>query len=275
MEYHNLWYQCHQQTHILDKDKIIKLPANFYYFINDYFLNAIINGEEDLNYLETLEKSVKSNKKFVLREKWKNKIDFIGLNYYRRVHISHSKILSLSSGRFLGGVFQNKKERKHPDQSIVNDLGWEIYPQGLYEILRSIKEKWNLPILITENGVADKADVLRAPFIIAHLHQLKKAMDEGVDVIGYLHWSLIDNYEWIEGYRPEGKFGLFYIDHELSNDYNLNRKITKGAQALKLIVEESFKDNKYGIVTDKALSAARERYGSFSSDGGFVYQLNY
>jgi beta-glucosidase len=240
---------------------------NFCYFINDYFLNAIIYGEEDLNYLETLQKSVKSSNRFVVREKWKNKVDFIGLNYYRRVHICFSRILSLSSARFLGGVFQNRDRKNSPDQSTVNDLGWEIFPQGLYEILKFIKNKWNKPILITENGVADASDRLRAPFIIAHLQQVKRAIDESIDVIGYLHWSLMDNYEWIEGYRPEGKFGLFYIDHERLNDQNLNRKITKGAQALKLIIEESFLDNKNGLITDKVLSKAKERYDSFSSDG--------
>jgi beta-glucosidase len=238
---------------------------NFRYFINDYFLNAVINGEEDLNYLETLKKLVRSNNNFIVREKWKNKVDFIGLNYYRRVHISYSKILSLSSAKFLGGVFNNNNNnRKTPNQLLVNDLGWEVYPQGLYEILKSIKQNWDKPILITENGVADANDRIRAPFIIAHLQNLKKAIDDGIDIIGYLHWSLIDNYEWTEGFRAEGKFGLFYINH---NHSNLSRNITRGAEALKLIIEESFLDNKQGLISNMSLAKAETKYGSISPDG--------
>ena len=159
----------------LSQKRNSQAAENFRYFINDYFLNAVIKGEEDLYYLETLKKSVRNNNKFVVREKWKNKVDFIGLNYYRRVHISNSKILSLSSAKFLGGIFNNNNnKRKTPNPPLVNDLGWEIYPQGLYEILKSIKQNWDKPILITENGVADANDRIRAPFIIAHLQNLKK-----------------------------------------------------------------------------------------------------
>ena len=171
----------------------------------------------------------------------------------------------MSSAKFLGGVFNNNNNnRKTPDRSLVNDLGWEIYPQGLYEILKSIKQNWDKPILITENGVADANDRIRAPFIIAHLQNLKKAIDDGIDIIGYLHWSLIDNYEWTEGFRAEGKFGLFYINH---NHSNLSRKITRGAEALKLIIEESFLDNKRGLISNMALAKAETKYGSISPDG--------
>jgi beta-glucosidase len=247
---------------------------NFCYFINDYFLNAIINGEEDTNYLDTLNRSVKSSDRFYLKEGWKDKTDFIGLNYYRRVHIAFSKILSHSSAKFLGGVFQNKYENKNknPNQSVVNDLGWEIYPLGLYELLKSIKAKWDKPILITENGVADKSDKLRAPFIVSHLKELKKAYKEGISVIGYLHWSLIDNYEWVEGYRQEGKFGLYYIDH--TGDKNLERKITKGAQVIKLVIEESFQENESGLITDKALLKAENKYGSLTFGGAMYRSVN-
>ncbi len=64
----------------------LRAAENFCYFINDDFLNAVIDGEEDLNYLETLKKSIKS-KLFHVNEKWKSKVDFIGLNYYRRLHV--------------------------------------------------------------------------------------------------------------------------------------------------------------------------------------------
>jgi beta-glucosidase len=64
--------------------------------------------------------------------------------------------------------------------------------------------------LITENGIADGADVQRPRFLADHLYVLQKAMQDGIDVRGYYHWSLIDNYEWAAGYCP--KFGLYHVD---------------------------------------------------------------
>src|SRR5207249_6450767 len=60
---------------------------NFDYFINDYFINAVVNGEEDLNYLDTLQRHNKESSDFIIHERWKNKTDFIGIDYYRRVYV--------------------------------------------------------------------------------------------------------------------------------------------------------------------------------------------
>ena len=71
---------------------------------------------------------------------------------------------------------------------ILNDLGWEIYPKGLYNIIMHITKQWNgMPIFITENGVADKFDKYRAQFIISHLQQVRLAIDEGANVIEVLN----------------------------------------------------------------------------------------
>src|SRR5439155_8120536 len=78
--------------------------ANFDYFVNDYFINAVINGEEDLNYLNTLQRNNKDSDDLIIHKDWKNKSDFIGLDYYRRVYIYSSNIVSLSSARFVGGA---------------------------------------------------------------------------------------------------------------------------------------------------------------------------
>jgi beta-glucosidase len=245
--------------------------SNFSYFINDYFLNAIINGEEDVNYLDTLKKLQRGNNHFIVHEKWNNKIDFIGLNYYRRVHVYYNKIVSSSSARFVGGIFLNNLHGKDKRQGMLNDLGWEIYPQGLYDIIMKIKRNWNKPILVTENGVADRLDRFRAPFIVGHLHQVNKAMKDGAEIIGYIHWSFMDNYEWLEGYRQEAKFGLFYVNYnEAEKKQFLDRELTKGAQALKLIIRESSTQDKYDAVTDSALSKAKEIFGSFTSDGSSI-----
>jgi beta-glucosidase/6-phospho-beta-glucosidase/beta-galactosidase len=90
--------------------------------------------------------------------------------------------------------------------------------------------------------------------------------DNGANVIGYLHWSFMDNYEWFDHYRPEAKFGLFQVD--LDDDcLNLRRKITKGAEAYKLIIKVSVNESRDGAVTDSAISNAEHRFGSFSPDG--------
>jgi hypothetical protein len=88
----------------------------------------------------------------------------------------------------------------------------------------------------------------------------------------------MDNYEWQESYRPEAKFGLFRIDvdsnnnngtdtHHHNKDQQLKRQVTKGAEAFKLIIKESFSQNKSGIIADSAISKAKSDYGIFTSDG--------
>jgi beta-glucosidase/6-phospho-beta-glucosidase/beta-galactosidase len=203
----------------------------------------------------------------VIHPEWHNKLDFIGLNYYRRVYVYHSNILAFTPARFLGGAIVNDHHGSQQPRSTLSDLGWEIYPAGIYNLIMRIRSKWNKPIFVTENGIADKDDKYRAPYIIAHIQQLKRAINEGANVIGYLHWSLMDNYEWHEGYRPEAKFGLYGVDHD-SND--LNRKITNGATALKMIIEESFANDKREIITDSAVFKARDRFGTFTDDGSTI-----
>jgi beta-glucosidase len=245
---------------------------NFSYFFNDYFINAVINGQEDLNYLNTLQRGDKDSDDFIIHEDWKDKADFIGIDYYRRVYVYHSDILALSPARFVGGALVSdlKVETNQP-HSILNDLGWEIYPKGLYNLIMLIKRQWDKPVLVTENGVADKADRYRAQFIVAHIQEVKRAITDGAEVMGYLHWSFMDNYEWQEAYRPESKFGLFRIERNtIDGQTDFDRRTTKGAEAFKLIIEESPIRMDGEVILDSALSKAKERFGRFSSDGSKV-----
>ena len=222
--------------------------------------------------MNTLQRNNKDSSEFIIRKDWKNKADFIGLDYYRRVYVYHSSILSLSSARFAGGVPINdlSVETDQP-HGMLSALGWEIYPEGLYNLIMQIKNQWNnIPIFITENGIADKHDSYRAPFIVSHLRQLRKAIEHGAHVIGYLHWSFMDNYEWLDNYRPEGKFGLFSIDRRSDNDNrngrhhqdsDLIRQKTQGAEALELIIRESLSQSENGVVTDSAITALRINLG--------------
>jgi len=125
----------------------------------------------------------------------KNYQDFIGLNYYSPYKIKTKKI---------------------------SDMGWSIYPKGIYFLLKSLK-KYNKPIYITENGIADADDSRRKDFIETHLEQVHRAIEQGADVRGYFYWSLMDNFEWADGYGQ--RFGLIEVNYN-----TMARKIRKSAQ---------------------------------------------
>lgn len=99
----------------------------------------------------------------------------------------------------------------HLGDKPINDLGWEIYPKGIYNVLKELHQ-YNLPIYITENGLADAFDDYRLDFIRDHLLWVYQAIEEGVDVRGYFYWSLLDNFEWDKGFWP--RFGLIAVDYE-------------------------------------------------------------
>ena len=118
--------------------------------------------------------------------------DYLGINYYSRSAVSR-----LADGRF--------------DGVPVSDLGWEIYPEGLYLFLKRYASL-GAPLVVTENGLDDRTGQRRPYFLRSHLYAVERAVAEGVDVRGYFHWSLMDNFEWAQGYPP--RFGLFYVDRE-------------------------------------------------------------
>jgi beta-glucosidase len=120
--------------------------------------------------------------------------DFVGLQYYTRIRVG------ATAPGFIAAPARQ-----------TTQMGWEVYPEGFGRMLRRIAEA-GLPIVVTENGIATADDSQRIRFLAAHLHQLKQAMDAGVDVRGYLYWSSFDNFEWAHGYRPT--FGLIGIDRD-------------------------------------------------------------
>lgn len=92
----------------------------------------------------------------------------------------------------------------------MSDLGWWLQPGKLYEVIKLVYQRYKLPIIITENGLADSKDVYRKWWIEESVMAMNKAIKEGCKVFGYLHWSLLDNFEWDKGYWP--KFGLVSIN---------------------------------------------------------------
>ena len=119
------------------------------------------------------------------------KSDFIGVNYYL-------------SKRVYG-------YRVHNPGEDLNDMGWDMQPDDLRHVLERLSDKYKKPILITENGLADVRDQDRKWWLTQTILAMREAMDKGVDLIGYLHWSLLDNFEWDKGFWP--RFGLFAVDY--------------------------------------------------------------
>src|SRR5262249_13436649 len=136
--------------------------------------------------------------------------DFIGVNYYLRATATGlgstvTPLVPLFDFLPTLAYVAPLHPGGPPCPSTCTDFGWEIYPQGLREVL-TFAGTLGVPIYITENGLADAADVLRAQYLYDHLTTLQGVIADGVaDVRGYFHWSLTDNFEWASGYGP--KFG--------------------------------------------------------------------
>lgn len=134
-------------------------------------------------------------------------LDFLGVNYYTRTVFTARN----------DGWFSDVK----PSITPLTDMGWEVYPQGLTEMLVQLQQRYTLPpIYITENGAAmvdtlqegKVDDVARLDYYQQHLLATDAAIRAGVDVRGYFAWSLLDNFEWAEGYAK--RFGIVYVDYQ-------------------------------------------------------------
>jgi beta-glucosidase len=144
-------------------------------------------------------------------------LDFIGVNYYTRIYVAASRLfpLGVMPGygeleralgprlfRFLGGRRGGRA---------LTDMSWEVVPEGLGRVLGRLHRAYGLPLLVTENGLADATGLKREDFLREHVLSMGSAMAQGADVRGYLHWSLVDNYEW-GTFAP--RFGLYSVDKD-------------------------------------------------------------
>ncbi len=157
---------------------------------NRYFLDAIFNASPCSVFLSFICPGTSAGKN-------EKPIDFIGFNYYGR---------TLIDGK-IKAPFYTQLDGPGPR----TDMDWEVYPEGLYQSLKEVSE-YQLPMIITENGLADRNDKWRADFLKSHIEQVMRAKKDGYNVFGYLHWSLTDNFEWAEGTWP--RFGLVDIDYK-------------------------------------------------------------
>lgn len=137
------------------------------------------------------------------------RLDWLGVNYYTRHIQKHVEGPWPNIGDVAGDLPKTQ-------------MGWEIYPDGLHHFLTRMARDYvgDLPIYVTENGMANAdvpdggevTDKVREEYLFAHLAATKRAIADGANVKGFFYWSLLDNYEWAEGY--EKRFGLVHVDFE-------------------------------------------------------------
>jgi beta-glucosidase len=133
-------------------------------------------------------------------------------------------------------------EGRHVDKSdkFLNSMGWVCDGRTLYWTSKFMYERYNLPIMITENGYCDNdelkdgkvIDTKRIEYMDDYISNVRKAIEDGVNIIGYHYWSLLDNFEWAEGYEP--RFGLIYVDYKTGR-----RTMKESAFHYKNIIKEN------------------------------------
>jgi len=144
-------------------------------------------------------------------------LDWIGLNYYTQILCrldfhSESKVRQSANPRLA-----------------KTDMDWAIYPAGMYRTLNRIKS-YGVPIYITENGIATQDDELRCQFILEHIDAVHEALLDKINIRGYFYWSLMDNFEWAEGF--DRRFGLYQVDYSTQA-----RTLKKGAAVYREIIQ--------------------------------------
>jgi beta-glucosidase len=154
-------------------------------------------------------------------------LDFLGINYYTRLTYSAPS---------QAGEFYTELEHLYPR----TDIGWEIYPKALTELLVSLNTQYKLPpVYIAENGAAmpDKMedgvinDLDRIDYYHKHLNAVNDAIEQGVDIQGYFAWSLMDNFEWAEGYLK--RFGIVRVNYVTQQ-----RTIKNSGHAYKALISQ-------------------------------------
>lgn len=196
---------------------LVKAHQKSYQIIHQLIKNAKVGISQNVVYFHSpqipLDKQLSWTFNFLYNKLFhfltKKYHDFIGLNFYYAYLVSNLKL--------------GKKIRRLVVRSLrKKDLKVEIYPKGIYYLVKMFR-KYKLPIYITENGVDDPIDDKRKEFIEKNLKWLHRGLEEKIDIKGYLHWSLIDNFEWQEGFEP--KYGLFEVNYQTQQ-----RKIRPSAE---------------------------------------------
>jgi beta-glucosidase len=205
----------HPETHS-DKDRQAALLAN--QFMNHITLGPLYKGA----YPEPLWSRVRLLHPGIQADDLKiisRRTDFIGINNYQREFATYKWYVPFLQMDISG---QDVAETEFVKDGVQHtSMGWEVYPQALYECLRLLKDEYgNPPVYITENGAAfddvvaadgTVNDLLRIDYLKGYLDEAARAAKEGCNLKGYFVWSLLDNFEWAAGLTK--RFGMVYVDH--------------------------------------------------------------
>ena len=175
------------------------------------------------------------------KEMVRGSFDFMSLNYYARDHIKFSPF---SPGRLFGeAVLLEGAETSHQGATGDRPEG-EIYPHGIYRLLKRLSE-YGKPLYVAENGIATEDDKRRVKYMAGHIAEVGKAIEDGMDIKGYLHWSTLDNFEWAEGYNM--RFGMIHVDFDTQE-----REVKPSGKMFSEIAKKNCIDasilKKYGVV---------------------------
>ncbi len=170
---------------------------------NRWFLDGIFKGQYPQDVLtlfgDNMPKGFEEDMKTVATP-----LDWLGVNYYTRNLYAHDANSAMFETKSVKGPLEK------------TDIGWEIYPEGLTTILTRIAADYtSLPLYVTENGMAETEgtdDPRRVDYYDRHLQAVLDAKEQGADMRGYFAWSLLDNYEWAEGYNK--RFGIVHVDYQ-------------------------------------------------------------
>ncbi|MGI5198140.1 GH1 family beta-glucosidase [Streptomyces sp. CA-288835] len=186
--------------------------AGFYdVLLNRLFADPILLGQYPEGLGELMPGDVEADLKVIAEP-----LDWYGINYYAPTSVGAPQGADIEFGGFTLPAelpFSVREIEGHP----VTDFGWPVIPEALTELLTSFRDRYGdrlPPIVITENGCSYEGidDQKRIAFLDGHLRALHRALEAGVDVRGYFVWSLLDNFEWAEGYAR--RFGLVHVDYE-------------------------------------------------------------
>ena len=177
--------------------------------LNRFFIEPLMGmgyPMNDLKILQRIEKFIHNGDEGKLAFD----MDFIGLQSYTRELVSHAPFMPFVKAKII------KADKRNVDHTLMN---WEVYPPSIYHALKRINEYRGIKeIIVTENGAAFKDEMIdervhderRLDYLKDHIEQVLRAKREGVKVNGYFVWTLLDNFEWAEGFHP--RFGLVYVD---------------------------------------------------------------
>jgi len=208
-----------------DRAEDIAAADRLTYAYHHLFVDSLIHGGFDADLDQEREES---------HPDWQGKIDWLGVQYYSRNGVTAEPaiipVLNLMPcfGEFDLGSCVAPDDPTH----WVPAMRYEYYAPGLYNVLVDFAQRWpELPMTVTESGLATENGRRRAEHVVRSLEQIHRAIEEGADVRGYYHWSLYDNFEWAEGYEP--RFGLYRVDFT-----TYERSPTEGAEILAEIARD-------------------------------------